>query len=140
MQFCFYYVDDNLKKEEEYNNKIYTYIRDTIGNLHLISQLYDEYKVIGIYGNSDDCKLYLDIIRKTLGDFKCKFIYIQTRTNELEKKNNIYNIKELNNIYMDAIIIGSVFFEDQIKDQIKKYARLSITIYSLKNDLGYYKL
>lgn len=140
MQFCFYYVDDNLKKEEEYNNKIYTYIRDTIGNLHLISQLYDEYQVIGIYGNSDDCKLYLDIIRKTLGDFKCKFIYIQTRTNELEKNNNIYNIKELNNIYMDAIIIGSVFFEDQIKDQIKKYARLSMTIYSLKNDLGYYKL
>ena len=140
MQFCFYYVDDNLKKEEEYNNKIYTYIHDTIGNLHLISQLYDEYQVIGIYGNSDDCKLYLDIIRKTLGDFKCKFIYIQTRTNEMEKKNNIYNIKELNNIYMDAIIIGSVFFEDQIKDQIKKYARLSMTIYSLKNDLGYYKL
>ena len=129
-----------MKKEEEYNNKIYTYIRDTIGNLHLISQLYDEYQVIGIYGNSDDCKLYLDIIRKTLGDFKCKFIYIQTRTNELEKNNNIYNIKELNNIYMDAIIIGSVFFEDQIKDQIKKYARLSMTIYSLKNDLGYYKL
>ena len=96
-----------MKKEEEYNNKIYTYIRDTIGNLHLISQLYDEYQVIGIYGNSDDCKLYLDIIRKTLGDFKCKFIYIQTRTNELEKNNNIYNIKELNNIYMDAIIIGS---------------------------------
>jgi hypothetical protein len=41
---------------------------------------------------------------------------------------------------MDAIIIGSIFFEDQINDQINKHVKLLMKIYSLKDDLGYYRL
>lgn len=139
MQYCLYFIDDISKKENIYN-EVHKHIYDIIDDLHVVKKLYDENQVIGIYGNSDDCKMFLDMIRKILGDFKCKFIYIQTTTDDLDRRNGIYNIKEINNVYMDAIIIGSIFFEDQINDQINKHVKLLMKIYSLKDDLGYYRL
>ena len=119
---------------------ILKYIHEIIKKLNVIKKLYDENQVIGVYGNSDDCKMFFDITKEILGDFKCKFIYIQTRTNNFDKNNNIYNIDELDKIYIDAIIIGSIFFENQIKNQIENHAKLLLEIYSLKDDIGYYKL
>lgn len=137
IQYCYCFIYATLKKQ---NNMTLKYIHEIIENLNVIKKLYDENQVIGVYGNSDDCKMFFDITEKIFGDFKCKFIYIQTRTNDFDKKNNIYNINELDNIYIDAIIIGSIFFENQIKNRIENHAKLLLEIYSLKDDIGYYKL
>lgn len=137
IQYCYCFIYSTLKKE---NNMILKYIHEIIKKLNVIKKLYDENQVIGVYGNSDDCKMFFDITKEILGDFKCKFIYIQTRTNNFDKNNNIYNIDELDKIYIDAIIIGSIFFENQIKNQIENHAKLLLEIYSLKDDIGYYKL
>lgn len=139
IQYCLYFFMDVLEKEDVYN-KIYKYIKDAFNKLFITSKLYDENQVIGIYGYSDDCEMFFDIARNIFGEFKCKFIYIQTKTNANDKKNNIYNIKEINGIHLNATIIGSIFYENQIKNQINECVKLFTNVYSLKNDLGYYNL
>lgn len=139
IQYCLYFFMDVLEKQDVYN-KIYKYIKDAFNKLFITSKLYDENQVIGIYGYSDDCEMFFDIARNIFGEFKCKFIYIQTKTNVNDKKNNIYNIKEINGIHLNATIIGSIFYENQIKNQINECVKLFTNVYSLKDDLGYYNL
>lgn len=40
---------------------------------------------------------------------------------------------------MDTILIGTFYYENEIKENIRKYIKPEYEGFSLKNDFGYYK-
>lgn len=140
MLYCSFFLND-IEKKYKINDKIYLIVKENLEEMLLKIDFYNSRKTLGIYGRGDDCNIFLDLIERMFGKFRCKIINIQTEfiDKDTSKKQNIFCVKNLTNLSMDAILIGSFYYEYEIKENIRKYIKPEYEVFSLKNDFGYYK-
>lgn len=140
IQYCMYLLNDILK-EKLYDEKVYYRVKSYLKRIVFKLDTYNEKHIIGIYGYGDDCKAFLDIIERIYGELKCKRIYIQTKSVDTNmNKKNVYCIKDLSDIKINTILIGSFYYEKEIQESVKKHINYKCKVYSLKDDFRYYRI
>lgn len=140
IQYCSFFLND-IEKKYKFDERVYQIVNESLKEVLLKIDFYNARKTLGIYGRGDDCNIFLDLIERMFGKFRCKIINIQTDfiDKENSKKQNLFCVKNLTNVSMDTILIGTFYYENEIKENIRKYIKPEYEVFSLKNDFGYYK-
>ena len=140
IQYCSFFLND-IEKKYKFDERVYQIVTESLKEVLLKIDFYNARKTLGIYGRGDDCNIFLDLIERMFGKFRCKIINIQTDfiDKENSKKQNLFCVKNLTNVSMDTILIGTFYYVNEIKENIRKYIKPEYEVFSLKNDFGYYK-
>ena len=135
IQYCYWIVYD-LYKIKMSNHYVWKTVYDYLENVKIQLQLYDSNIKLGIYGNGDDCKAFLDMTNRLFGDFKCHVVYIQTAPTSIE--DNIYSVKDIADLKLDIIFIGSYYYENEMINKLYEQNGINYKIYSIKRDFNYF--
>lgn len=84
--------------------------------------LQDENVIIGIYGTGIHTKILLNEYCSLVGGIKAKIVYIDSNKESdkyIYNYSSVYNIRDIKDLQLDAIIISSRLYEDEIINQIQ---------------------
>lgn len=139
IQYCYLSVNKlyNIDvSNENIEQLVYNYLQKIKEEL----KLYNENKRIGIYGSGQDCTAFLDLIRYFFGEFKCQILYIQTEK-VIDYKKNLYSVEDIDNLYLDYLLIGSYYYEQEMLEKIIKMTDSQMyKVYSLRKDFHYFEV
>lgn len=137
IQYCYYTVYDLFNATIE-NKKVYEIVYSYLEDIKTKLQLYDENSRLGIYGWGDDCNVFLKLLERFFGQFKCEIYYIQTNTVDIGNKSNMYCINDIDDLQLDTILIGSYYYEDDMMERLHHITHEKYKIYSIKRDFKYF--
>lgn len=89
---------------------------------------------IGIYGTGIHTDKLLRWYKHLLGEINAQIVYIDTRKETFSDKYNgsyIYNIRDIDNLDLDGIIISSRLYEEEMVNTVKAYYGDKYKIYRL---------
>lgn len=89
---------------------------------------------IGIYGTGIHTDKLLKWYKHLLGEINAQIIYIDTRKESFSDRYNgsyIYNIKDIDNLDLDGIIISSRLYEEEMVNTVRAYYGDKYKIYCL---------
>lgn len=97
-------------------------------------------KKIGIYGIGSHTESILQYYTKNIGEINAEIIFIDSfkgYNDETKYNRKIINVTEINNYYLDYIIISSASFENKLYLNLKKHLTKDIKIYRLYEKIDF---
>lgn len=80
-------------------------------------------QVVGIYGTGVVCERFLSLYRKYVGEFSASVFFIDTYKEGKRQYHGcmLYNIRDMEDIRVDSIIIASSHYRNEMLENIQKY-------------------